>query len=199
MLGFETRQGDFLAFDNMGQWPVMIKVALAVLLVLVLFSVSYWLSLSNKSKQLGILYVEENRLRQSYQTKYDLVANLDFFRAQMVLAEADFARQLSRLPNREQTSSLLDDITLIATSTGLDLVKVVWQAEINHEIYSELPMDIEVVGSYHSFGHFVSEITGLFRIITLHDFTINRLDGGHLRLRLTLQAKTYRYNVVVKE
>ncbi|MBL4900100.1 MAG: type 4a pilus biogenesis protein PilO, partial [Colwellia sp.] len=65
--------------------------------------------------------------------------------------------------------------------------------EISKEIYIELPIDIEVNGSYHSFGNFVSKIAGLPRIVTLHDFKIDIIPTGKGTLNLKLKAKTYRY------
>ena len=113
----------------------------------------------------------------------------------MLEAEDIFASQLRRLPNSHETPGLLDDITFIGTISGLDFVKLEWQPEISKEIYIELPIDIVVNGSYHSFGNFVSKIAGLPRIVTLHDFKIDIMptSKGMLNLNLMLEAKTYRY------
>ena len=111
----------------------------------------------------------------------------------MIEAEDIFANQLKSLPNSHETPGLLDDITFIGTTSGLEFVKLQWQPEISKEIYIELPIDIEVNGSYHSFGNFVSKIAGLPRIVTLHDFTIDITQIGTETLNLKLEAKTYRY------
>ena len=111
----------------------------------------------------------------------------------MLEAEDIFANQLRSLPNSHETPGLLDDITFIGTISGLDFVKLEWQPEISKEIYIELPIDIVVNGSYHSFGNFVSKIAGLPRIVTLHDFTIDMIKTSDDMLSLKLEAKTYRY------
>jgi len=111
----------------------------------------------------------------------------------MAEAEDTFANQLKILPNSHEIPGLLDDITFVGTSSGLDFVKLQWQPEISKEIYIELPIDIKVVGSYHSFGKFVSKIADLPRIVTLHDFKIIIQKTESDSLNLTLQAKTYRY------
>ena len=85
------------------------------------------------------------------------------------------------------------DRTFVGTTSGLKFVKLNWQPEITREIYIELPIDIEVVGSYHDFGNFVSKIAGLPRIVTLHDFEVNMKKTANGLLSLKLQAKTYRY------
>jgi type IV pilus assembly protein PilO len=132
-------------------------------------------------------------LKSQYQAKYHAVANLELFEQQMKEAEALFANQLRRLPESHETPGLLDDITFVGTTSGLKFVKLNWQPEITREIYIELPIDIEVVGSYHEFGNFVSKIAGLPRIVTLHDFDVNMKKTANGLLSLKLQAKTYRY------
>jgi type IV pilus assembly protein PilO len=149
--------------------------------------------ISDQIKQLERVTAQELTLKQEYQAKYHVAANLEVFEQQMIEAEAMFAKQLKSLPESHETPGLLDDITFVGTTTGLDFVKLNWQPEIEQEIYVELPIDIEVLGSYHEFGEFVSRIAGLPRIVTLHNFDINLQKQASGGLTLKLQAKTYRY------
>lgn len=193
MIKFDASQFDNLELDNIGQWPAAAKLLLAIFLAVIVLGLGYMGLISDQIKSLDRVYAEEKTLKQSYQSKYHIAANLDLFRAQMVEAEDTFANQLRSLPNSHETPGLLDDITFIGTTSGLDFVKLEWQPEISKEIYIELPIDIEVIGPYHSFGQFVSKIAGLPRIVTLHDFNIEIADNDTETLNLKLQAKTYRY------
>lgn len=196
---FDASQFDNLELENIGQWPAAAKLLLAIFVgVAVLFG-GYFFIISDKIDLLDRVQKEEVELKQSYRSKYHIAANLDLFRAQMIEAEDTFANQLRSLPNSHETPGLLDDITFIGTTSGLDFVKLEWQPEISKEIYIELPIDIEVIGPYHSFGHFVSKIAGLPRIVTLHDFKINLAQSDSETLNLKLQAKTYRYQEEVTE
>ncbi|ALO33622.1 pilus assembly protein PilP [Colwellia sp. MT41] len=190
---FDASQFDNLELDNIGQWPAAAKLLLAIFLAVTVAFLGYMGLISDQIKQLDRAFAEEITLKQSYRTKYHVSANLDLFRAQMTEAEDTFAIQLRSLPNSHEIPGLLDDITFVGTTSGLDFVKLEWQPEISKEIYIELPINIEVIGSYHSFGQFVSKIAALPRIVTVHDFKIKieRDDKGTLNLKL--QAKTYRY------
>ena len=66
------------------------------------------------------------------------------------------------------------------------------QAEQRTEFYVELPIEVTVIGDYHMLGSFVSGAANLSRIVTLHDFEI-KPGTGPRDLRMTIQAKTYRY------
>ena len=190
---FDSSQFENLELDNIGQWPDAAKLVLTIFLSAVVIGLGYVGLVSDKIDLLERVTAEELTLKQSYQTKYHVAANLELFRAQMIEAEEMFANQLKSLPNSHETPGLLDDITFIGTTSGLDFVKLEWQPEISKEIYIELPIDIEVNGTYHSFGNFVSKIAGLPRIVTLHNFTIDITQAEDDILNLKLEAKTYRY------
>jgi type IV pilus assembly protein PilO len=188
---FEQFEG--LEADNVGQWPKAAKITLAIFIAIVVLVLGYFLLISDKITTLDNYAAEEVTLKSQYKIKYHFAANLELFEQQMKEAEALFANQLRSLPESHETPGLLDDITFVGTTSGLKFVKLNWQPEITREIYIELPIDIEVVGSYHEFGNFVSKIAGLPRIVTLHGFDvdINNMENGLLGLKL--QAKTYRY------
>jgi len=190
---FDKSQFENLELENIGQWPAAAKLVLTLFLAIMVMFLGYIGMVSSKIEQLDRVIAEEQTLKQSYQTKYHVASNLDLFRAQMVEAEEIFAIQLRSLPNSHETPGLLDDITFIGTTSGLEFVKLEWQPEISKEIYIELPIDIEVNGSYHSFGNFVSQIAGLPRIVTLHNFKIDIIQTSSDMLNLKLEAKTYRY------
>ncbi|NMP30474.1 type 4a pilus biogenesis protein PilO [Thalassotalea sp. M1531] len=188
-----TEQFDNLELDNLGEWPIAAKVVLTIFAAIVIAGLSYVGLVSDKLTRLDRVKAEEITLKQEFESKYHVAANLELFQQQMAEAENIFANQLRSLPESHETPGLLDDITFVGTTSGLDFVKLNWQPEITKEIYIELPIDIEVIGAYHEFGGFVSKIAGLPRIVTLHDFTIDIAQLSSETLNLKLQAKTYRY------
>jgi type IV pilus assembly protein PilO len=68
---------------------------------------------------------------------------------------------------------------------------------VKKDFYAELPIHIQLTGSYHEFGAFVSGIAALPRIVTLHDIQITPISKDKNvafdQLQLDLTAKTYRY------
>jgi type IV pilus assembly protein PilO len=193
MMTFDLSQFDDLALENMGKWPKAAKLLLIIFLSLLVFFIGYYFVISHKITLLEQVASQESSLLQQYKSKYHIAANLALFQAQLLETEIVFAHQLRRLPISHEIPGLLDDITFIGTSSGLDFVKLNWQPEIVQDIYIELPIDIEVIGSYHQLANFVSEVANLPRIVTLHDFKIEVAQVNTEALRLTLQAKTYRY------
>ncbi len=192
-MNIDFSQFDDLELNNIGNWPPLAKGVFSFFIAVVVLVLGYVTLISDKLVQLDSVVAEQATLMQQYQAKYHVAANLELFKQQMIEAETLFAKQLKSLPESHETPGLLDDITFVGTTSGLDFVKLNWQPEITQEIYIELPIDIEVVGTYHEFGNFVSKIAGLPRIVTLHDFDIDIEKESNGLLNLKLQAKTYRY------
>jgi type IV pilus assembly protein PilO len=118
-----------------------------------------------------------------------MAVNLQAYEKQLVRMQSDFSSMLKTLPTSNETPGLLDDITYVGTDAGLSFKVLNWQQEKPKEFYTELPIQLEVAGTYHEFGLFTSNIANLPRIVTLHDFDITNNKGT---LSLKMQAKTYR-------
>ena len=183
-----------LDFENMGSWPTAAKVVFAFLLALLVSVVSYFLLVDSKIDELAAAQNTELQLRQVYRTKSASAVNLDLYKQQMVEMEQTFSFLLKQLPTTHETPGLLDDITYVGTTSGLTFIRINWEPEIEKEFYTELPIKIEVIGDYHQFGSFVSEVAKLPRIVSLHDFSIQTENDE--RLRFNVVAKTYRYKEV---
>lgn len=192
-MNLDLSQFDNLELDNIGQWPPLAKGVFVIFIIVVVLGLGYMTMISDKLVQLDSVTAQEQTLKREYQSKYHVAANLELFQQQMEEAEELFANQLKSLPESHETPGLLDDITFVGTTSGLNFTKLNWQPELTREIYIELPIDIEVIGTYHEFGSFVSKIAGLPRIVTLHDFNIKIDEVENSNLHLQLQAKTYRY------
>lgn len=180
-----------LTLDNMGSWPQVVKLIFAVMVAIAIAALSYYMLVSSKIDALKAAQNEEIQLKQSYRTKYASAVNLEPYKQQMAEMEQTFADLLKQLPATHETPGLLDDITYVGTTSGLNFVRIHWMPEIEKEFYTELPIGIHVIGDYHQFGNFVSEVAKLPRIVSLHDFTVQAEDNG--RLRFNVIAKTYRY------
>ena len=180
-----------LELDNIGHWPFPVKVLCSVIVVLLMLILGYNLMVSSSIDRYEQAVKKEQELRTSYRIKYARANNLELYKQQMVDMEAQFTELLRRLPSSNETPGLLDDLTYVGTSSGLTFLKIGWMPEIRKEFYTELPIQLEVIGKYHEFGEFVSKVSELPRIVSLHDFRIENAANGELTFSVV--AKTYRY------
>lgn len=182
-----------LDFDNLGSWPVAVKVIVAVLLYILVVVGGYYYHIEALQKQLESRQAEELDLRRDFEKKAFEAANLEAYKLQMVEMEESFGALVSQLPSDTEVPGLLEDITGKGELNGLAISTIDLLAEVPQEFYIELPIQIVAVGSYHDLGAFVSGMAGLPRIVTLHDFNIKSPGSNTNMLQMNILAKTYRY------
>jgi len=190
----QLRDIDFaeLSLDNIGSWPMPVKVICLILLFILVGFLSYNYHLKDMELELEKVEKQEQDLRGQFEKKADQVANLDALRAQLAEMEEQFGALLGQLPSDTEVPGLLEDITEKGVDAGLDFNSIALQGERAADFYVELPISINVTGNYHDLGGFVSGVSGLPRIVTLHDFSISGgKNTGALGMQIT--AKTYRY------
>ncbi|MDI9246744.1 type 4a pilus biogenesis protein PilO [Marinobacter sp. CHS3-4] len=182
-----------LDINNAGIWPAPVKAIVALIVFGLILGGGYWFFIKDQYAELQKVEKEEQELRERYENKAYRVANLEVFKAQMTEMEETFGALVRQLPSETEVPGLLEDITNTALGSGLDLQEVKLQSEQKRDFYSELPINIRVVGSYHELASFVSSVAGLPRIVTLHDLKISPQDGEPERLNMQVLARTYRY------
>lgn len=182
-------------YHNAAHWPLPRKILLGVALACLLLMLGDSLYLSALREQLHRQEAREVTLQQQFANKVGPAANLEAYARQLEVMRGAFAEQLHRLPTATEVPGLLEDITRLGLAGGLVLEEIRLLDEQVQPLYIELPMQISLIGAYHDLATFVSSVSGLSRIVTLHDFVIRPADlqeGSPLRLNLL--AKTYRYN-----
>ncbi|WAD28566.1 type 4a pilus biogenesis protein PilO [Pseudomonadaceae bacterium T75] len=184
-----------LDMNNIGSWPGPVKFISAVLLLVAVLGLGYYFHLSDLQVQLDSQKAQEETLKQQFSTKAFQAANLEAYKAQMAEMEASFGALLRQLPSDTEVPGLLEDITHTGLGSGLEFEEIKLQPEVAQQFYIELPIQIKVVGGYHDLATFVSGVSSLPRIVTLHDFEIKpEKNETSSKLHMNILAKTYRYN-----
>jgi len=180
-----------------GRWPLPVLAgavgATFLVLTLILIYLFVW---SGVRPELQQKESQEQALRTEFQQKHAQAVNLVVYKQQLKDLQRSFGALLRQLPGKTEVPNLLVDISQTALAAGLQQKLFQPEAEQDKDFYAELPIKMELTGSYHQFGEFVSGIAALPRIVTLHDIQIKQADdksGGYDNLTLTLTAKTYRY------
>jgi len=186
-----------LDINNIGSWPVPIKLVVVLLLVAAIGGAGYYFDTQHMIADLKKTEAREVELRRTFEQKWNKVANLDAFRAQLEEMNKSFGAMLRQLPDKTEVADLLVDISQTGLANGLEFQLFKPGGEVRKGFYAELPIQIQVTGTYHQFGAFVSGIAALPRIVTMHDMTIKPQQGGgggkSAMLSMDAVAKTYRY------
>lgn len=184
-----------LDFNNVGSWPSAIKFIASFLIFIAVLALGYNFHLKDLQGQLEAQQAQETSLKEQFSSKAFQAANLEAYKEQMQEMEVSFGALLKQLPSDTEVPGLLEDITRTGLGSGLEFEEIKLLPEVAQQFYIELPIQIKVVGTYHDLATFVSGVASLPRIVTLHDFELVPAEvDGVSTLRMSILAKTYRYN-----
>jgi len=185
-----------LDFNDLGSASITAKAFILVLLVVVVLVVGYMLLIKDQRSELESEAQKEQTLKQQFERKQGLAANLDEYERQLEEMKELLDVMLRQLPSKTEMPELLIDISQTALATGIGNELFEPGAEVNRGFYAEKPITIRMLGTYHQFGQFVSGVASLPRVVimTMSDIELKPVDEqlrGDLRMQGTL--KTYRY------
>lgn len=196
-IDFAALQERLLAqFENLdsndpASWPALPR-ALVLAAVTGLMMVALWFVwIGDVAFELEQTAAKEVQLRADFKTKLTQAANLDFLKKQRDQVEA-YVRQLeSQLPSRAEMSALLFSINQLGQKRNLQFELFRPGQVVVKPYYAELPVSIRVVGNFHDFGKFASDVAFLPRIATVGNISITAKTESTMAFDATL--KTYRY------
>ena len=179
--------------NNMSSWPVPVKIGGILIVCGIILFAGYWFLIKGELEEYGEAQAKEASLRETYLNKKALAVNLPAYREQMEEMEQTFGSLLRQLPNTTEVPDLLVDITQAGLGRGLEFTLFRPEKEQPKDFYAEMPISVEVRGSYHELAQFVSDVAALPRIVTFGDINITSSAGRDNKLTMSAKAKTYRY------
>lgn len=184
--------------ENVGSWPTPVKILVYIVVFIVVLVLGYTLELSSMRDTVATGEQQQQTLLTEYEGKVFKAQNLSVYKQQLKDMEDSFGALLRQLPADTEVPGLLEDIDHTGVGSGLTVNSIDLGQEVAKDFYAEQPITIKVQGDYHAFGAFVSGVSALPRIVTLHDFKIDPIpsrfkDDGAPVLTMTILAKTYRY------
>jgi len=182
--------------DNIGTAPTAIKLGVFITLFVAIIGAGIYFDTREQLQVLERQERKENELKEEFKVKADQAAKLDLYKEQLAEMEASFGALLRQLPETTEVESLLVDVSQTGLAAGLEIKKFKPSDEEKKGFYAELPISLEVSGSFHQLATFISGIAALPRIVTISEmklepFSEEEETAGKLKMSAT--AKTYRY------
>ncbi len=184
--------------DNIGTAPMAVKLGVFIFLFVAIVAAGIYFDTLNQLNVLERHEKKESELKEEFRVKADQAAKLELYKEQLAEMEASFGALLRQLPETTEVESLLVDVSQTGLAAGLEVKRFKPSDEEKKGFYAELPISLEVTGSYHQLATFISGIAALPRIVTIHDMKLEPFDKeaeetGSGKLNMSATAKTYRY------
>jgi len=186
--------------------PANVSMPVKVLAILAICGLvafmGYKLIIVDKMAELEGRVSKESTLRQSFEKKQARANQLPAFRAQLKEMQTSFGSLMKQLPSGTEIPGLILDISEKGLSNGLEIELFQPKPEQQKEFYAEKPIMLKANGTYNQLAAFVSDISGLPRIVTISDIRLapekvdeDKKKNTKVAFRLTMEAmiRTYRY------
>lgn len=197
-MNFEELQGH-LEPDNIGSAPLSVRMGVISILCVIIIYAGFHFLTKDQLAQLDRHEKKEFEIKEEFKIKAGQAAKLELYKEQLAEMRASFGALLRQLPEKTDVESLLVDVSQTGLASGLEIQKFKPSAEEKKGFYAELPITLEVVGSFHQMATFISGIAALPRIVTISDLKLEplKVSGSEEpepgKLQMSATAKTYRY------
>ena len=93
------------------------------------------------------------------------------------------------LPLDKETDQIFRAVQLQAAASGLEVSRVSPKPTIDHDVYTEYPIDLDVMGTYHNVGAFLDRIRQMPRIVNISSLKLSsRASEGEAASRASVGA-----------
>ena len=190
---------NYLEPENIGNSPLSVRLGVIITLCTIIIGAGLWFDTQKQLDELEVHQKKEIGLKEEFKVKALRAAKLDLYKEQLAEMNATFGALLRQLPEKTDVESLLVDVSQTGLASGLEVNKFKPSVEEKKGFYAELPITLEVIGSFHEMATFISGIAALPRIVTISDMKLEPAEKDPKdsavrdRLKMSATARTYRY------
>jgi type IV pilus assembly protein PilO len=182
------------AFETLMKTPMPKKVFLLVFLMLML-AAAFWFSFySPVTEEYGAEKSRHETLQRQLADAENRKRTYDEDRKRRDEMQKTSTKQFQALPPDTEMSSFLANLNSQADVVGLEILSVKPLQEEAAEYYARIPVQLELLGSFHQLAKFFYLLGNLDRIINIENinFHVGTMDKSSTVLRAGVLATTFR-------
>jgi len=174
----------------------IVKIAVLALILGIIVAV-YWQFLYRPvMAEVKTLEPELTTLKQELSAKQAIVAERPKYEAELEQTRHELVLALKQLPDKSEIPSLLENISSLGKSSGLNFILFKPRPEVPKNFYAEIPVDIKVQGSYRDVVTFFDRVSKMPRIVNMSEISMTgpkRESDGRTSVTTTCMATTYKF------
>lgn len=177
---------DFNEMSKNGQWGVIGVVCVAFIGV---FYMYVWTPNADRTT---FLQGEVDTIRLENQRTRLVADQLPELEAEVATLEGQLEVLSNILPDAQEADVTLRRLNTAAADSNLQQRRTTFQNPVLHDFYAEVPIELDLVGSFHDLALFFDRISKFGRIVTVGQVAIQALeDGSPNTVQATCTASTF--------
>ena len=148
------------------------KIGIALGLIGLLIAGYWYVALQDRLTERDRLLADIRHQEEQMLSKRRMLARLPQLRAELAQLKTEEARLAQKLPSEKEIPTLLTDVSNAGHEQGLEFLLFAPSPEITRDLYTEVPVGLEIRGSFHAIALFMNQVASLSRIVTFADMTL---------------------------
>jgi len=180
-------------FDKISKLKMIHRILIFVGTVVLIVGLYIWLVYIPKTGEIKTIKSELDRLEQNIRIAKVRAKNLKRLEADLAKAQGDLQVAIKLLPTTSEIPSLLKNITKLGNDSNLEFLLFSPEKQVSKEFYIEIPVSIEVLGSYHDVAVFFDKVGKLDRIVNVVNVNMIPIKDLSTMLKTSCKATTFRF------
>ena len=175
--------------------PLYAKIIIALLPSIIIVALVLFLVINPKMKQIKVLEAKIDKQNNEIAASQAKAAKLEMLKLENDRLVARINELKEQLPEEKEISSLLKQVSDMGISAGLEIKSWKPSPKVTHPsgIVYEIPVSVNVEGTYHNLGYFLSSLTRLNRIVNIKDMKLGspKRERNESMLQVSFKASTF--------
>ena len=181
--------------DDILERPTGQKVGalVGIVLAVVILDWQYWYG--PNQRDLADVNAQVAQKRADLDLRRSKTNARDSFERELRDLGAELKRAQARLPDQREIADLLSSVAASGRSSGLEIVLFRQKPEVYHDFYADVPVEMQMRGTYHDVALFLDRVKRLDRIVNISDISMKkpRIEGDRMMLDAACTATTFRF------
>ncbi len=186
--------------ESINSKPFQARLLILAVIIAVLAGAFYYFLLEPKRSEIKSLQTTLQK-REKLKNEYENIAReLPKFEAENKRLQNEFKQAAKKLPVKKEIATLIDSIYSAVNASGLKPIAFTPKKEVQKEVYIEIPISLNVRGSYFELANFFDRIAKLPRIVNIRNLVlkVSKNTRKKMILNATFSAVTFRIKPVNK-
>ena len=152
-----------------------LRKTLVVCLIFLLLGYFYYSYFYEDLLEKEVKHTERlSSIQQEIAEKQILIRQIKKYKEELAGLKENLRVALTKLPEQKEIPGLLNSVSEAGRSVDLEFLLFRPMDPVSREFYAEIPVKIEVTGSYHNVALFFEKVAKLSRIMNIKDVSIKR-------------------------
>jgi type IV pilus assembly protein PilO len=152
--------------------PQAVKIVILIILMIAIGAFYFFIYYVPKTQEVKRLQRDVAERERTKIESMAIAANREKLEEEVSLMNEKLKHALTLLPNETDIRGILRNISLLAGKIGIDLLYFRPGSVANRGLFSEIPIDLRLGGSYNEIAVFFDRIGKLSRIVNIRDISM---------------------------